>query len=170
MIREVKDTPLDFQKIVTDEVGASLAEHGFRLQPPAYPQAEGRLVPFGREREGQREKIWLGLRLYDAEEMAAGVKEDEVGSPRDDAQGRFWASRHYMSVQIVTNYTNADLLRTGKIGWSDTDEDWWYFKDEEELRQKLHDEVLPLILTVGLQKLDDRLEDIQAEHATQTAV
>lgn len=170
MIREVKDAPLDFQNIVTSEIGDFLAQHGFRLQPPAYPQAEGHFVLFGREREGQLELISLSLRLYDAEEMAASILDDEVGSPRDDAQGRLWASRHYLGVQIITNYTTTRLLKSGKIGWSDTGEDWWHFADEEELRRCLCDEVLPLILTVGFQCLDDNLEDIQAGRKVQTTV
>lgn len=169
MIREVRAAPLAFEHIVVGELSQALAKCGFEMQPLSSLQDRNEFVPFVRERQGQQEKIGIGRRLYGTEEIAAGV-EDEVGSPQDDAQGRFWASLHYMYVQIVTNGTTTLLLTSGKIGWSNTGENWWYFKDKEELRQKLHDEVLPLILTVGLQKLNDRLEDIQAEHATQTAV
>ncbi|MBA3713245.1 MAG: hypothetical protein H0W76_12485 [Pyrinomonadaceae bacterium] len=168
MIREVKDAPLAFERIVVEEMSGPLAAHGLRFEEP-FHLYKNDLVPFTRTRQGIQESIRFARRSYNEETMAAGVEDDEVDQPRsDDPQGLFWPSRHYLIMQFIHNkYVWSHLLRTGTLGGSLTGEELWYYTDEADLRRLLH-EVLPLILSAGLQRFDDRLEDALAERQTPT--
>jgi len=181
MIREVNTPPLVFEHIVTEGLTAPLAAYGFQFEEP-FHLYKNELVPFMRERQSVRESIEFGRCIYDAEEMAASTKEDEVNEPYESGQGKLWRSRHFLYVQLITRYIisypgcdsytthkSSDLLPNGKAGWSPTGDNWFYFADEEDLRRRLQ-EILPLILTVGLQSFNDHLEDIAAEQLTTTAV
>lgn len=160
MIRQVKLPPFEFERILSEELDEPLSPSNFRLQPPL-PSDKNVLVIYAREREGQCEQIWLSRRLYDTEAIAMEIEDDDVDAPYDDLQGQFWPSRHCLSVQVISNYTTTNLLTNGKAGVARERENWWHFKDEADLRRLLHDKILPLLLTVGLERFDDRLEDIR---------
>lgn len=179
MIHKVGNALLPFEGIVVEEMSVPLVRYNFQLSVPLQSDKD-QLVAFVRERQGLQEKVWFQRALYNEEQMRANDIDDEVDQMREDEQGKFWLSRHYLSVQFIishlvrhpgykpyTSHTTSDLLSTGKVGMRRNDENWFYFADEKDLRRLLQ-EILPLIITVGLQSFDDHLEDISAEQRAPT--
>lgn len=158
MLREVGEVPLPFEQVVVEVLASRLAVEGFKVKPSS-PPYRNRLVTFSREREGQLERVRFGRRVYDEEAMRSYALEDEVDRAPGMPDGqKNWLSRHLLSVQILVNSGNSNLLRSGRVGTT-LDEVWWDFNGEDRLRLLLRDKVLPLLLTVGMRSFDEALED-----------
>lgn len=160
MIEENKSSPLVFEHTIIEAVTLPLAERDFQRQPPIQVH-QNELVIFERKRKGIREEIWFSRRSYNVEDMATSIEDDEVDTMKQNIQGKYWLSRHLLSVNLVFDFQNGQLLPKGQLGWRDSKEDWWYFNNEGDLRRVLSEAVLPLILSVGLQSFDDSQEDMQ---------
>jgi len=51
-------------------------------------------------------------------------------------------------------------LTTGEAGIARTEEEeYWYFEDEEDLRKLLQEKILPLLETVVMKDFDEQLKD-----------
>ncbi len=164
-IRIVDVAELPFEQIVAEELGDALAAHGLQLAPP-FPKFKNRIVTFRRQRlQGIKEKIEIIRALHDAEHMRAEDAEGEVEAEPidfgDEVHGAdpYWVSRHSLTIQFIVDGATNWLQTDGRAGVSD--EHWWDFTDEQDLRRLLRDRLLPLILTAGMQRFDDRLEDYE---------
>jgi hypothetical protein len=157
MLKVIDVTPLSFEQVVVDVMTLKLAEKGFTLRPTS-PLYKNRLVTFSRERSGQLERVRFGRRVYSEEAMRTYALEDEVDRAQEMPDGEInWMSRHFLSVQLLVNSGNSNLLRNGVVGTT-LEEVWWYFEGEGGLRRLLHEEVSPPLFTVGLESFDDALE------------
>lgn len=180
MICEVNKAPLEFERIVLEELAELLAANGFQHEP-AFHLYQNIHVIFLRVRQAQRERIIFGRRVYDEEEIqtsliddrteyeswATGKKQtvnDEVerapDRPNIEGIACYWTSRHWFDVSFTVDETlGSNLNKDGSLYQTKMEQDRWYFADEAELRQQLQ-EVLPLTLKVGLQGFDLDLEDL----------
>ncbi|HEU4595428.1 MAG TPA: hypothetical protein VFS10_09825 [Pyrinomonadaceae bacterium] len=147
--------PLPFERIVEEEVTAPLAAHGFRREP-ASPSDKDNLVSYLRKRGAQEERVQFGRRIYSEEEARSGSG-DAVDETAGSAEGEsWWASRHLLYVQILVDFGHSVLLSSGEIG-EDTGEEWWYFKDEGDLRRQLR-LIVPLLSDKATRKFNEALE------------
>jgi hypothetical protein len=164
MIQQVNVSPIAFERVVIESMSEPLLEYEFRAEPIA-PYYQNVSVSFVRVRLGQKESISVGRICYREDRITEDTN-DEVDSPRhDDLFGTYYPSRHFFAIDVITNSLISEILRDGRIGMARTDEEKrWYFKDEEDLRRVLREELLPILLKDGLQVLNDNLEDI-AERA-----
>lgn len=176
MLKEITSTPLAFEQIVIEEMTAHLTQHGFQLEPPFYLY-KNQIVTFLRERHKQEERIQFQRAVYGEEEMRTGfidsstkfgVKvplDDEVDRAPNSSYGSYrWISRHEFCVELMVGTATNYLLTSGKVGISNNEEEWWRFMSEEDLRRVLR-KLLPYILTAGLERFDDRLEDMRTGRA-----
>lgn len=166
MIKIVTDLPpFPFEEIVKEVCSEPLAAQGFDWKPPAPSWWKNITVDFQRERCGKLEQLWTGRRGYNEEVL--GAYDDEVDIPARNSFGLTYPSRHLLYVNLVSYGGNATLQTDGSRYQQNND--YFYFADEKDLRVVLHEKVLPLLLTVGLQHLDDCLEDAQNERASKAA-
>lgn len=186
MIREVDEARLEFERIVIEEVSASMAKHGFALER-TFHLSQGHLVQFIRERQTQRERIRFSRYLYDEEQVRTGTLDDGssfeawlVGKkrpvddevdrapdrPNFEQMDRYWVSRHLLGISFsVDETTHSRMNKDGSL-YMKAEDEWWYFADEAALRQLLRG-LLPLVLKVGLRKFDDDLEDLPRRRESQ---
>lgn len=168
MIIIVNTAPLTFEQIVREELQVPLAEHGFQVEA-TFHKFGGQMVTFARRREQQQEEIVFQRAFYNSEQMKASDVDDEVESVPIDFGSEvhgpdpYWVSRHSLSVQFLVNGATNWLQRDGRAGTGD--DYWWDFTDEQHLRRLLR-ELLPLILTAGLQDFDLMLEDAREKAST----
>jgi hypothetical protein len=157
MLKVVDVAPLSFEQIVVDVMALKLAGEGFALRSTS-PLYKNRLVTFSRERKGQLERVRFGRRVYSEDAIQSSTLEDEVDRAPMMPDGEIhWMSRHFLSIQILVNSGNSNLLRSGTVGTT-LEEVWWYFEDEDGLRRLLLEEVSPPLLTAGMESFDDALE------------
>ena len=157
MLKQATDGALAFDAIVVKQMSGLLTAQGFQVEPPLPPDTNNFLL-FTRKRHGQVERVGFCRRIYREEDMSKCELNDVVDYAPDEEEGEdLWASRHFLSVQIITNYSHTNLLTSGRVGTND-EGIWWHFADENDLKRQLR-KITKLLLTVGLRSFDDALED-----------
>lgn len=150
-------TPLAFERIVTEEVTAPLAELGFRHEPGSAGDKDT-LVSYLRVRRSQEERVEFGRRIYGEGDMRRACDQDADETPAGSKGEKLWASRHFLYVQVLINLGHSNLLGDGSVAADDdAGEGWWHFQGEADLRRQLRS-IVKLIRGAAMRAFDGALE------------
>jgi len=161
MIKIIDQPPIKFDEIVRTTVIKTVAEFGFVFEEEILPLPDKELnASFYRKRKGIAEGISIFRRDYSDEYK--DETDDEVEKEPyvySDNSGFTWISRHWFQILLIVNNGFNYLLTTGEAGIGRNGEQYWYFEDEQDLQKLLTEKIVPLLPTIAMTALDEKLEN-----------
>jgi hypothetical protein len=161
VIRITDKSPIRLERILKETVNETLNKLGFIFEDdfPSTPEEDSNVF-YSKIYQGFYEGIGF-IRKYYSDKYDKDCDDEAERVPHlEDENDKHRYSRHLLDVRLIFNRGHRYLLTTGKAGIARTEEEeYWYFEDEEDLRKLLAEKIIPLLQTTVMKDFDEQLEN-----------